>query len=96
MGMYRIGLRLPGSAGLCYLQNCKASWLRMAINGVIVRTRVTQDYWDIEWHGGEPYGWEVVDCVTTRQEARESLRDYRANQPGLYRAVKRRERIIIC
>lgn len=61
-----------------------------------MRARVTQDYWDIEWYGGWPYEWEVVDCVTTRNEARARLKEYRANLPGLYRAVKRRERIVTC
>lgn len=57
-----------------------------------MRMRKTHDVWDIEGHYG--CGWEIIDCRETRLEARASLDDYNANEPGVpHRIVKRREKI---
>jgi len=58
--------------------------------------RKTTDYWDIEQYTGPKYGWEIVTSETTRQDTRRSLKEYRENSPGEYRAVKHRERIQPC
>ena len=54
--------------------------------------RKTRDYWDIE--GNYAYGWEAVCCEDSIKEAKERLKEYRQNEPGVaFRLKKGRERI---
>jgi len=48
------------------------------------------------WKTPSAYGWELVNTETTWKDARRSLREYRTELPGQYKAVKRRERIEPC
>ena len=51
--------------------------------------RKTEDEFQIHGHYG--YGWEEVTCETDRKTARETLRNYRANEPGTpFKLVKKR------
>ena len=53
--------------------------------------RKTVDIWEIQ---GCYYGvWEMVTTETSRKEARERIKEYRANAPMAYRIVKKREKI---
>lgn len=52
--------------------------------------RKTEDEYDIEQHTA--CGWEIVHCETTSRAARQSIKEYRANQPGSYRIRKHRVR----
>ena len=38
-------------------------------------------------------GWEDLTTEETRREAKERLKEYRENAPGVYRLVKRRVKI---
>ena len=50
--------------------------------------RKTEYEWTVETHMGL---WYSVHTATSRRDAKDALRDYRANQPGLrHRIVKRR------
>lgn len=56
--------------------------------------RVTRDEYDVEGNYGYGDGWEAVTCEDSRREARERLREYRDNEPGVpFRIRKRRVRI---
>ena len=55
--------------------------------------RKTRDRFIIQGRYPGPHGWEDENEEDNRADARRSLREYRANGPGLYRLVKRRERI---
>lgn len=37
------------------------------------------------------YGWEDLTQSENRTEARDNLKDYRENEPGPHRLIKRRE-----
>jgi hypothetical protein len=59
---------------------------------VMAYIRKTKDYWDIEQNAG--YGWEVVTCEESKKDVRQSLKDYRLNQPEFpVRSIKHREKI---
>lgn len=52
--------------------------------------RKTEDEYEIQgcYH---PYGWEYVTTETTRKDAREQIKCYRANEPGIaFKIVKLR------
>lgn len=52
--------------------------------------RKTRDVFDIRGNYG--HGWETVTAETTRPAARERLREYRENEPGVaFCIVKTRE-----
>lgn len=53
--------------------------------------RVTEDSYEVQGNYG--YGWECVTAETTRKEARERLKEYRANESVPFRLVVKRERI---
>jgi len=54
--------------------------------------RKTRDYWAIQQYTEQ--GWEDVHTVDSWREARQSLKEYRENQPEyLVRAQVRRETI---
>lgn len=53
--------------------------------------RKTDDEFNIEQQ--TVYGWEMVTCEITRKQARETIKEYRENQPGNYRIVKKRVKI---
>ena len=56
--------------------------------------RKTRDYWNVEGNYGYGDGWEVVTAEDDRKEARQRLKEYRENEPGVpFRVIKRRERI---
>ena len=56
--------------------------------------RKTRDYWDVEANYGYGDGWEAVTAEETWKEARERLKEYRENEPGVpFRARRKRERI---
>lgn len=50
--------------------------------------RSTEDVWDVEGNYG--HGWECVTRETSRAEAKDRLKEYRDNEPGPFRLVKRR------
>ena len=53
--------------------------------------RKTRVEWTVETYMGL---WYSVHTATSRRDAKDALRDYRANQPGLrHRIVKRRVQI---
>jgi len=54
--------------------------------------RKTEDVYNIYQHSSA--GWEIVNCEPTCKKAKESLKEYRENAPGFYKAKKCRERII--
>jgi DNA polymerase IIIc chi subunit len=43
--------------------------------------RKTEDEFDIEGDYGQ--GFEIVTCETTKQLARDAIKTYRANEPGI-------------
>lgn len=56
--------------------------------------RKTRDYWSIQQYTGSGYGWEEVSANETLKEAREALKEYRANQPEFPVRVRlKREKI---
>ncbi len=55
------------------------------------RKRVWNHYFSIQGNYG--YGWEEVTAEDTWKEARARLKEYRENQPGAYRVVRKKERI---
>lgn len=56
--------------------------------------RRTSDEWEIQGNYGYGHGWEAVTTETSRDAARETIRLYRENEPGVpFRIVKRRVRI---
>jgi hypothetical protein len=54
--------------------------------------RKTRDFWTIQGHYG-PSGWEVVTVEDTLQDAKQMLKDYRANSTYPHRTVKHRVRL---
>lgn len=55
--------------------------------------RKTVDVYEIE--GFYSYGWECVTAEDSHKEARERLKEYRANEPGTaFRLVIKREKIV--
>ena len=60
----------------------------------MAHTRKTRDYWSIQQYTGGQYGWEEVCADATWKEARQTLKEYRENQPEYpVRARCKRERI---
>jgi hypothetical protein len=57
----------------------------------VPRVRKTVDEWNIQ--GYYACGWEDLTCETTAKQARARIKEYRENQPGQYRLVKRRVKI---
>jgi hypothetical protein len=56
--------------------------------------RKTRDYWSIQQYTGPEYGWEEVCAGDTWKEARQTLKEYRENQPEYpVRARRKRERL---
>jgi hypothetical protein len=56
--------------------------------------RKTRTEWDIQGYYDKATGWELVTCAATWKEARESLKEYRANEPGIpFRAKKLRVKL---
>lgn len=43
--------------------------------------------------GNYGHGWEDLTASTDYREARDNLRDYRQNEPGPHRLIRRREKI---
>lgn len=57
-------------------------------------TRKTRDLFVVQGYYGAQYGWEDVHAEYSRAEARERLKEYRANEPQYaHRLVTKRERI---
>jgi hypothetical protein len=54
--------------------------------------RKTEDVYNIYLHTHA--GWEIVNCEPTWKKAKESLKEYRENAPGLYKYKKCREKIL--
>lgn len=55
--------------------------------------RKTEDQYTVQGFYGSAYGWEDVDTLPNRREARESIKVYRENMPEYrYRIVRRRVR----
>ena len=53
--------------------------------------RKTRDEFEVQGNYGPPYGFELVTCEDTRPEARQRLREYRENEPGVaFRIVCKR------
>lgn len=56
--------------------------------------RKTRDYWSIEQYTDSAYGWEEVCAAETWKEAKQTLQEYRENQPEYpVRGMRRREKI---
>jgi len=56
--------------------------------------RKTRDYWSIQQWTGAQYGWEEVCAEDGWRAARQTLREYRENQPEYpVRARRKREKI---
>ena len=56
--------------------------------------RKTTDQWDTEQNFGFGHGWEVVSCDDNLLDARQTLKDYRMNQPEYpSRLVKKRVKL---
>lgn len=50
--------------------------------------RKTRDEWELQGHYG--CGWECLTTDDTRAGIRQTLREYRENEGGNYRVIKRR------
>ena len=56
--------------------------------------RKTQDLWDIEGYYSRETGWECVTSEEDWKEARERVKEYRENEPGIpFRVTLHRYRI---
>ena len=55
------------------------------------RVRKTVDEWTVQ--GYYECGWEDLTCEPTARGGRARIKEYRENQPGQYRLVKRRVKI---
>lgn len=52
--------------------------------------RLTRDEWQVQGNYGYGHGYECVDTVNTRIEAKESLKVYRENERGVsFKIVKK-------
>jgi len=51
--------------------------------------RKTEDEWNIEGNYGYGDGWEVVTSETTYKEAKECIKEYRDNEPGVPFRIKK-------
>jgi hypothetical protein len=47
--------------------------------------------WVLQGHYGGTYGWEDLTASEVWKEVRDNLKDYRENEGGTYRVIKRRE-----
>jgi len=48
--------------------------------------------WIVQGHYGNQYGWEDITASENYRSARDNLKDYRANEPGVaHRMIQRRE-----
>ena len=52
--------------------------------------RKTRDEWTVQGNYSWAPGWEDECSVDNRKDARQRLREYRENGPGMYRLIKRR------
>ncbi len=56
--------------------------------------RLTRDEWQVMGYYSSQYGYECVDTLNTRTEARDSLKAYRENERGVsFKIVKKRVRL---
>jgi hypothetical protein len=56
--------------------------------------RKTRDAWEVQGDYGVGFGFECVTTETTFREARDRVREYRENEPGVpFRLHRTRERI---
>jgi hypothetical protein len=55
--------------------------------------RKTRDEFVVQGNYGYGHGFEDECSEDTRKEARQRLREYRENGPGVYRLVRRRVRM---
>ena len=63
----------------------------------MARQRTTIDEFDIEGNYGYGHGYEVVTSEPTRFLARQQLKTYRENEPGIpFKIVHRRRKIAAC
>lgn len=53
--------------------------------------RKTRDEWEIQGNYG--HGWECVNTEDTRQDAKRSVSEYRANESAPFRVVKKRVKL---
>ena len=56
--------------------------------------RKTKDIFELQGNYGYGDGWECLTAEESRREIRERLREYRENEGGRYRIVRKREPII--
>lgn len=55
------------------------------------KPRKTEDIWTVQGNYGHGHGWEDLTSETTRAEAKQRLKEYRDNEPGVsHRLVKQR------
>jgi hypothetical protein len=64
---------------------------RMPSGTVYTLIRSTVDIWEVQGNYG--HGWECVTAEETRKEARERLKEYRANESVPFRLVLKREKV---
>lgn len=56
--------------------------------------RKTSDLWEIQGYYTPQYGWEAVTAEETFKEAKERIKEYRENEPGVsFRLKKKRVKI---
>jgi hypothetical protein len=56
--------------------------------------RKTRDEWEVQGNYGYGHGFECVDTLNTRSEAKDSLKVYRENERGVFfKIVKKRVKI---
>lgn len=56
--------------------------------------RLTRDEWQVMGLYSSQYGYEAVDTLNTRKEAKNSLKVYRENERGVsFKMVKKRAKI---
>lgn len=56
--------------------------------------RSTRDEWQVQGLYSSQYGYECVDTLDTRSEAKESLKVYRENERGVsFKIVKKRVKL---
>lgn len=66
----------------------------LVTGGRAMYKRLTRDEWRVMGYYGSQYGFECVDTLDTRIEARESLKLYRENERGIsFKIVKKRVKI---
>lgn len=66
----------------------------LVTGGRAMYKRLTRDEWQVMGYYGSQYGYECVDTLNTRLDAKASLKLYRENERGVsFKIVKKRVRL---